>query len=105
MGDDAIVIRLLQPDEIDAPLTAILPSGFYRLLEQAIEAEIEAFLPTLKAIKRARDWAAPCGRGHGLTRHLPPGHRGHQGHGQPYRLIISSSKFWYISVWPDRRLV
>jgi len=42
------VIPLRQPDTIEDPLTAILRSGARRLLAQAIEAEAEAFLATLK---------------------------------------------------------
>jgi putative transposase len=53
MSDDTTVIRLRQPDEIDDPLTAILRSGSHRLLEQAIEAEVEACLSTLKEMKLA----------------------------------------------------
>ena len=44
MTEDSSIIRLRQPDEIDDPLTALLRSGARRLLEQAIEAEVEAFL-------------------------------------------------------------
>jgi putative transposase len=43
MNEDSSITRLRQPDEIDDPLTALLRSGARRLLEQAIEAEVEAW--------------------------------------------------------------
>ena len=98
MSDDIIVIRFLQPHEIDAPLTAILPSRVHRLLEQAIEAEIETFLSTLKEIKRVDDRDRTVRHGHGSALNLPRGHRDYQGHGKPYRLLLSSPQFQYISV-------
>ncbi len=48
MKEDSSIIRFRQPDEIDDPLTALLRSGARRLLEQAIEAEVEAFLASRK---------------------------------------------------------
>ena len=47
------VVSLRQPDEIDDPLTAVLRSGARRLLAQAIEAEAEAFLATMKGVQLA----------------------------------------------------
>ena len=44
MSTDTTLVPLRQPDTIDDPLTAILRSGARRLLAQAIEAEVEAFL-------------------------------------------------------------
>jgi hypothetical protein len=38
---DTSIVRLRQPNEIDDPLTALLRCGARRLLEQAIEAEVE----------------------------------------------------------------
>ena len=58
MKEDSSIIRFPQPDEIDDPLTALLRSGARRLLEQAIEAEVEAFLASRKELKLT-DGAAP----------------------------------------------
>ena len=44
MSTDTTLVALRQPGEIEDPLTAILRSGARRLLAQAIEAEVEAFL-------------------------------------------------------------
>ena len=66
MTSDTTVVPLRQPDEIDDPLTAVLRSGARRLLAQAIEAEAEAFLASMKgdaaagrarALGAARAWA------------------------------------------------
>jgi putative transposase len=48
---DSTVVPLRQPDEVDDPLTAILRSGARRLLAQAVEAEAEAFLATMKGAR------------------------------------------------------
>ncbi|MGH6962219.1 MAG: IS256 family transposase [Dongiaceae bacterium] len=48
---DSTVVPLRQPDEVDDPLTAILRSGARRLLAQAVEAEAEAFLATMKGVR------------------------------------------------------
>ena len=51
MSENSNVVRLRQPEEIDDPLTAILRAGARRLLEQAIEAEVDAFLADKKDLK------------------------------------------------------
>src|SRR5215210_2012720 len=48
---DSTVVSLRQPDTIEDPLTAVLRSGARRLLAQAIEAEAEAFLATMKGAR------------------------------------------------------
>ena len=70
MNDDNRVIRLRQPAEIDDPLTAVLRAGARRLLEQAIEAEVEAFLSGLKEVKLAdgRDRVVRPGHGPATAR-------------------------------------
>jgi putative transposase len=70
MPSPSTIVPLRQPDAIDDPLTAILRSGARRLLAQAIEAEAEAFLATMK------------------TQHLPDGRERvvRHGHG-PERLV------------------
>lgn len=67
------VIPLRRPEKVDDALTAILSSGAWRLLAQAIEAEAEAFLASMK------DVALPDGRerlvrhGHGPERQVQTG--------------------------------
>jgi putative transposase len=68
MPSPSTIVPLRQPDAIDDPLTAILRSGARRLLAQAIEAEAEAFLATMK------------------TQHLPDGRERVVRHG-PERLV------------------
>ncbi len=48
---DNTVVPLRQPDEVEDPLTTILRSGARRLLAQAVEAEAEAFLATMKGMR------------------------------------------------------
>ena len=54
MPSSSTVVSLRQPDEVEDPLTAVLRSGARRLLAQAIEAEAETFLATMKDL-RLRD--------------------------------------------------
>jgi hypothetical protein len=56
MTSDTTIIPLRQPETLEDPLTADLRCGARRLLAQAIEAEAEAFLATMKGV------------------HLPDGH-------------------------------
>src|SRR5512134_66739 len=51
MTSNSMVAPLCQSDAIDDPLTVILRSGARRLLAQAIEAEAEAFLTTMKGVQ------------------------------------------------------
>ena len=51
MMSDSTVVPLRQPEEIEDPLTAILRSGARRLPAQAVEAEAEAFLAAMKAMR------------------------------------------------------
>jgi transposase-like protein len=67
---DNTVVPLRQPETIDDPLTAVLRNGARRLLAQAIEAEADAFLASMKGVQ------LPDGRDR-LVRH---------GHG-PERLV------------------
>ena len=48
MTSDSTVVSLRKPETLEDPLTTILRSGARQLLAQAIEAEIEAFLATMK---------------------------------------------------------
>src|SRR5215218_1177555 len=57
MTSDTTVVALRQPEAVEDPLTAVLRSGARRLLAQAVEAEAEAFLATMKGVR------LPDGRG------------------------------------------
>src|SRR4051812_49717121 len=73
MTIDSTVVSLRQPDAVDDPLTAVLRDGARRLLAQAVEAEAEAFLASM------RDVRLPDGRdrlvrhGHGPERMMQTG--------------------------------
>jgi putative transposase len=62
MTSHSTVVPLRQPEETEDALTAVLRSGARRLLAQAVEAEAEAFLATMK------DMRLPDGRER-LVRH------------------------------------
>ena len=62
MTSHSPVVPLRQPEETEDALTAVLRSGARRLLAQAVEAEAEAFLATMK------DMRLPDGRER-LVRH------------------------------------
>jgi transposase-like protein len=51
MTSHSTVVPLRQPEEAEDPLTAVLRSGARRLLAQAVEAEAEAFLATMKDMR------------------------------------------------------
>jgi putative transposase len=73
MTSDSSVVPLRQPDAVDDPLTEVLREGARRLLAQAVEAEAEAFLASI------RDARLPDGRerivrhGHGPERVIQTG--------------------------------
>ena len=73
MTSDNTVVPLRQPNAVDDPLTAVLREGARRLLAQAVEAEAEAFLASM------RDARLPDGRdrivrhGHGPERVIQTG--------------------------------
>src|SRR5206468_4941599 len=73
MTSDSTVLSLRQPDAVEDALTAVLRDGARRLLAQAIEAEAEAFLASM------RDARLPDGRdrlvrhGHGPERVVQTG--------------------------------
>src|SRR5258708_24801914 len=66
MTSSSTVVPLRQPDEVEDPLTAVLRSGARRLLAQAIEAEAEMFLATMK------DTRLPDGRDRVVRHGLGP---------------------------------
>ena len=73
MNEDNSIVHLRQPDAIDDPLTALLRSGARRLLEQAIEAEVEAFLASRKDLKLADGRDRLVRHGHGPERVIQTG--------------------------------
>jgi len=73
MTSDSTVVPLRQPDTVDDPLTAVLRSGARRLLAQAIEAEAEAFLATMKGIQLPDGRDRLVRHGHGPERQVQTG--------------------------------
>ena len=73
MTKDSSIVRLRQPDDIDDPLTALLRSGARRLLEQAIEAEVEVFLASMRDLKLADGRDRLVRHGHGPERVIQTG--------------------------------
>jgi putative transposase len=70
---DSTVVPLRQPDTIDDPLTAVLRSGARRLLAQAIEAEADAFLATMKGVHLPDGRDRLVRHGHGPERLMQTG--------------------------------
>ena len=73
MTSSSTVISLRQPDAVDDPLTAVLRSGARRLLAQAIEAEAEAFLATMKGVQLPDGRERLVRHGHGPERLVQTG--------------------------------
>ena len=67
------VVPLRQPDTIDDPLTAVLRNGACRLLAQAIEAEADAFLATMKDLRLPDGRDRLVRHGHGPERQVQTG--------------------------------
>jgi hypothetical protein len=65
---DSTVVSLRRPDAIDDPPTAVLRSVARRLLAQAIEAEADAFLATMKSMLRPDGRDRLVRHGHGPER-------------------------------------
>src|SRR5437763_16040951 len=70
---DSTVVSLRRPDEIDDPLTAVLRNGARRLLAQAIEAEADAFLATMKGVQLPDGRDRLVRHGHGPERAVQTG--------------------------------
>ena len=73
MTSSSSVVFVRQPDAIDDPLTAVLRSGARRLLAQAIEAEADAFLATMKGMQLADGRDRVVRHGHGPERQVQTG--------------------------------
>ena len=73
MTSSSRVVSLRQPETIDDPLTAVLRNGARRLLAQAIEAEADAFLATMKGMQLADGRDRLVRHGHGPERQVQTG--------------------------------
>ena len=73
MTSSSSVVSLRQPDTIDDPLLTVLRSGARRLLAQAIEAEADAFLATMKGLQLADGRDRVVRHGHGPERQVQTG--------------------------------
>jgi putative transposase len=73
MTSQSSVVPLRQPDEIDDPLTAVLRSGARRLLAQAVEAEAEGFLATMRGVRLPDGRERLVRHGHGPERLVQTG--------------------------------
>src|ERR1700710_925089 len=70
---DNTVVPLRQPETIDDPLTAVLRSGARRLLAQAIEAEADAFLASMRGVQLQDGRDRLVRHGHGPERLVQTG--------------------------------
>lgn len=67
------VVRLRQPDDVDDPLTEVLRAGARRLLAQAVELEVEAFLADREDLKLPDGRSRLVRHGHGSEREVQTG--------------------------------
>ena len=73
MSSSSTVVPLRQPDAVDDPLTAVLRDGARRLLAQAIEAEAEAVLATMREVRLPDGRERLVRHGHGPERLMQTG--------------------------------
>ena len=73
MSSSSTVVPLRQPDTVDDPLTAVLRDGARRLLAQAVEAEAEAFLATMREVRLPDGRERLVRHGHGPERQVQTG--------------------------------
>src|SRR3954452_22881336 len=73
MSSNSSIVPLRQQDTIDDPLTVILRSGARRLLAQPIEAEADAFLVEMKALRLPDGRERVVRHGHGPERLIQTG--------------------------------
>ena len=73
MTSSSTVVSFRQPDAVDDPLTAVLRDGARRLLAQAIEAEAEAFLATMREVRLPDGRERLVRHGHGPERLVQTG--------------------------------
>lgn len=73
MKRDSTVVAFRHPDDVDDPLTSVLRAGARRLLAQTIEAEAEAFLASMKALRLPDGRDRIVRHGHGPARKIQTG--------------------------------
>ncbi len=73
MSSSSTIVPLRQPDAVDDPLTAVLRDGARRLLAQAVEAEAEAFLATMREMRLPDGRERLVRHGHGPERLVQTG--------------------------------
>ena len=73
MSSSSTVVPLRQPDTVDDPLTTVLRDGARRLLAQAVEAEAEAFLATMREVRLPDGRERLVRHGHGPERQVQTG--------------------------------
>jgi len=73
MTTDSTVLPFEHPEHLDDPLTSILRDGARRLLAQAIEAEAEAFLTSMREERLPDGRARLVRHGHGPERTIQTG--------------------------------
>ena len=73
MSSSSSVVSFRQPDTVDDPLTSILRDGARRLLAQAVEAEAEAFLATMREMRLPDGRERLVRHGHGPERQVQTG--------------------------------
>jgi hypothetical protein len=67
------IVRLRHPDDVDDPLTNVLRTGARRLLAQAVDLEVEAFLADREDLKLPDGRARFVRHGHGPERPIQTG--------------------------------
>ena len=70
MTTDSSISVLRQPGELDDPLTTVLREGVLRLLAEAIQAEAEVFLQSMREERLADGGARFVRHGHGPERQI-----------------------------------
>lgn len=73
MTTDNTVLTFQHPEHLEDPLTSVLRDGARRLLAQAVEAEAEAFLVSMKDERLADGRARIVRHGHGPEREIQTG--------------------------------
>ncbi len=73
MTTDSTVVPFEHPEHLDDPLTSVVRAGARRLLAEAVEAEAEAFLASMKEERLADGRARVVRHGHGPEREIQTG--------------------------------
>ena len=73
MDENSNVVRLRLPDDVDDPLTEVLRAGARRLLAQAVDLEVDAFLAERADLKLPDGRTRLVRHGHGPEREVQTG--------------------------------